>query len=212
MHFRQSSSGFTLIELIIGMTIFSIGITGIYALLSNTMSSVGYSRDEIIVSWLLREEIDLVMNIRDTNLRNFIPWDSIHIDSPSSDTTFSSGIYMIENELNSSNNSIDPTNGRIHSNTVKLVKLDPFPNDINLRWQKTQLRLDDKWRYIHSETSGTPTQFASYIIISPLTINGIEVKKNSKNQWWVIDARVIIKGKWPYREYDAKSMITDWMK
>lgn len=212
MHFRQSSSGFTLIELIIGMTIFSIWITGIYVLLSNTMSSVEYSRDEIIVSWILREEIDLVMNIRDTNLRNYISWDSIHIDPPSSDTTFASGIYMIENDFSSSDVSIDPTNGKINKNTIKLVKLDPFPSDINLRWEKTQLRLDEKWRYIHSETTGKPTQFASYIIISPLTINGIDVKKDSKNQWWIIDARVIIKGKWPHREYDAKSMITDWMK
>ena len=50
MNLRQTPSGFTLIELIIGMTIFSIGITGIYVLLSTTMSSVRYSHDEIVVS------------------------------------------------------------------------------------------------------------------------------------------------------------------
>ncbi len=194
------------------MTIFSIGITGIYALLSTTMSSVRYSHDEIVVSWLLREQIDLVMNIRDTNLRNYIPWDSVHIDPPSTQTIFSSGIYIIENDFSTSSVSVDSLNGRINKNTIKLVKIDPFVGDDTFKWQKTQLRLDDKWRYIHSETTGTPTQFASYIIVSPLTVNGIEIKKDSKNQWWVIDARILVKGNSSYREYDTKSMITDWMK
>jgi prepilin-type N-terminal cleavage/methylation domain-containing protein len=79
MIIRPTTSGFTLIELIVGMTIFSIGLAGIYALLQTTMSSVRYSQDEIIVSGLLREQIDLVNNIRDTNLRNYIPWDSVLI-------------------------------------------------------------------------------------------------------------------------------------
>ena len=77
MLIRPTTSGFTLIELIVGMTIFSIGLAGIYALLQTTMSSVRYSQNEIIVSGLLREQIDLVNNIRDTNLRNYISWDSV---------------------------------------------------------------------------------------------------------------------------------------
>ena len=77
MLIRPTTSGFTLIELIVGMTIFSIGLAGIYALLQTTMSTVRYSQDEIIVSGLLREQIDLVNNIRDTNLRNYISWDSV---------------------------------------------------------------------------------------------------------------------------------------
>ena len=81
MLIRPTTSGFTLIELIVGMTIFSIGLAGIYALLQTTMSTVRYSQDEIIVSGLLREQIDLVNNIRDTNLRNYISWDSVFIES-----------------------------------------------------------------------------------------------------------------------------------
>ncbi len=73
MKIRFSTSGFTLIELLVGMTVFAIGLTGIFALLHSTMSTVSYSRDEIIVSGLLREQVDLVVNMRDTNLLNFIP-------------------------------------------------------------------------------------------------------------------------------------------
>ena len=193
------------------MTIFSIGLTGVYALLQTTMSTVWYSRDEIVVSGLLREQIDLVMNMRDSNIKNYIPFDSVHVES-SSQATFASGYYMIENNFSTNAISIDWSNWNINTNTVKLTKIDPFPTTDQAKWQKTQVRFDNLWRFIHSETTGTPTQFASYIIVSPLTVNGTEVKKDWKNQWWVIDARVLIKLNGGYREYDAKSMITDWQK
>lgn len=68
LHFRQSRRGFTLIELLIGMTIFSIAMTSIYLLLTSTMKSASYSRNEIIVANLLREQMELVRNVRDSNL------------------------------------------------------------------------------------------------------------------------------------------------
>ena len=141
MKLRYSTSGFTLIELIIGMTIFSIGLTGIYALLHSTMSSVSYSRDEIVVSGLLREQVDLVMNIRDTNLRNYIPWDSVHVDN-SSKSLFASGIYLIENDVNTPKTIINPTNGIIDKSPIKLIKVDSLPNNDEEKWGKTQLRMD----------------------------------------------------------------------
>lgn len=141
MKLRYSTSGFTLIELIIGMTIFSIGLTGIYALLHSTMSSVSYSRDEIVISGLLREQVDLVMNIRDTNLRNYIPWDSVHVDN-STQSIFSSGIYLIENDMSTTKTIINPTNGVIDKSPVKLIKIDSLPSIDNEKLEKTQLRMD----------------------------------------------------------------------
>ena len=87
--YHPKKTGFTLIELLIGMTIFVIGLTGIYALLNTTIANVGYSRGEIVVSGLLREQIDLVINMRDTNLRNYIPYDSIYLEA-STQTRFAS--------------------------------------------------------------------------------------------------------------------------
>ena len=98
MIIKPTTSGFTLIELIIGMTIFSIGLAGIFALLQTTMSTVRYSRDEIVVSGLLREQIDLVMNMRDTNLRNYILWDSTRVEN-NSQSILAPGTYTIENNF-----------------------------------------------------------------------------------------------------------------
>ena len=75
----SSHRGFTLIELIVGMTVFAIGLAGILALLGTTFSSARYSSHEVVVAGLLREQIELVKNIRDTNLTNYVPWDKVLI-------------------------------------------------------------------------------------------------------------------------------------
>ncbi len=143
MRFIHRTSGFTLIELLVGMTVFAIGLTGVYALLHTTMSNVSYSRDEIVVSGLLREQIDLVINIRDTNLQNYIPWDSVYIDG-SPQTRFASGFYMIENDYGTNSTTIDSSNGHITRYPIKLTKIDTFPATDETKWQKTQVHLDTR--------------------------------------------------------------------
>ncbi len=128
MLIRPTTSGFTLIELIVGMTIFSIGLAGIYALLQTTMSTVRYSQDEIIVSGLLREQIDLVNNIRDTNLRNYISWDSVLVSTPSggaNSTIFTGAIYTIENDFTATGITFDSmtNNGTMANSPIKLTKI-----------------------------------------------------------------------------------------
>jgi prepilin-type N-terminal cleavage/methylation domain-containing protein len=212
MKLKNSTSGFTLVELIIGMTIFSIGLTGIYALLNTTIANVNYSRDEIVVAGLLREQIDLAVNMRDSNLRNYIPWDSVVIESPWTQTLMESGVYLIENNFSTPTITLDTANWNIISSPIKLTRISNLPTTDEAKWNLTQLHTDTKWRYIHSQTIGTTTKYASYIIVSPLSVNGVDVKKNGHQQWWILDARVMVNLHWWYREYDAKSMITDWQK
>ena len=194
------------------MTVFSIGLTGIYALLQSTISNVSYSRDEIVAAWLLSEQTNLVSNLRDTNVRNFITWDSLYLEPPWTETVFSSGYYMIENNFSQSWILIDPTTGHIIKNNIKIVKLNSRPVNLEDKWNLTQLRIDDQGRYYHSQNQWSITHYASYFIVTPLTVDGVEIKKNNKNQWWIIDARVIVKRWLNVREYDAKTMITDWQK
>ena len=82
-----SRRGFTLIELIIGMAIFAIGMTGILALLYGTIENSFVSRHEIVASNLLREEIELVKNIRNTNVRSYVDWDKNRVDTTPSSFT-----------------------------------------------------------------------------------------------------------------------------
>jgi prepilin-type N-terminal cleavage/methylation domain-containing protein len=216
--FQHSQRGFTLVELIVGMTVFAIGLTGILALLSSTMKSSLYSRHEIVVAWLLREQIELVNNIRDTNIRNYIGWDRIPSSTPGV-SSWTSGIYSIENNFTSATLSLDTeARGHILGSPISLRKLDISQfSDIGNIWEQTRLYLDNESRYTHVAVGNTGTQYASYIAISPLgytwsTWEFIPVLKNWLNQGYIIDARVIVKNDTHYREYDAKTAITDWVK
>lgn len=70
----SNRSGFTLVEVLIAILIFGLGLISAFVL-SNTANSLSMrSKQEIIATNLLREQLELVKNIRDTNflaLRDF---------------------------------------------------------------------------------------------------------------------------------------------
>ncbi len=205
------TSGFTLIELIVGMLIFSIGMTAILALLHSTIDSSLYSRHEIIAGNLLREEIELVKNIRNQNVRNFIPFDSVKLQW-SNQTTFSSWTYIVENNYSTTGVTLNVANGVITDMPVALSGI-LLPSTDVARFNATRLYFDSQGRFTHTPTA-TGTIYASYITILPLEFrdgngNLIEVKNNGKTQGYTLDARLIIESR-GYKEYDLKSIITDW--
>jgi hypothetical protein len=96
------------------------------------------------------------------------------------------------------------------------MALPTLPTDDATLWSQTRLYLDDQGRYTHATTS-TGTIYASYVILSPLMVAGAIVREDpidptSSPQGWVIDARVIVNNNGTYRTFDAKSMITDWVR
>ncbi len=118
-------------------------------------------------------------NIRDANIRNYIQWDSIA--SGSTLSTFTGGFFTIENDYTATGITFASANdGTIDKSPVRLTKINTFPTDLTnlaLKWSATQLLLDSQGRYVHTGSSvGTGTIFASYIIVSPLTVSGSEVK------------------------------------
>ncbi len=211
--FISNKKWFTLIELIVGMAIFSIGMTAILALLYNTTDNSLYSRHEIVAADILREQVELVKNIRNSNVRNFVPFDRVRLEWVAS-SSFSSGTFIIENDFTSSKVTYDQ-NGGITSSPVYMKDISAiFPTDIEARFNSAKLYLDSQGRFTHSPTN-TGTLYASYINIHPLEFdNGwspMIVQKDGKNQWYILDAHVIVNSR-GYREYDLSTLITDWKK
>lgn len=215
---RHSRKGFTLLELIVGMTIFSLGITSIFLLLSQTMKSVTISRNEVVVANLLREQIELVRNIRDTNIIQAAKWDS----------GINAWTFLIENNFTLDKKTFD-SNGNVVTSPVSITQklisdvTEVKDNEkLQAKFTATQLCYDTEKRYVHCDSTAvsngaqTPTIFASYINIEPMkyTFNGTDtpIKKDGNDQWYIIDARVIVRDWSNYREYDARSAITDWIK
>jgi len=58
---------FTLVETIIAITIFSIGVVGIFSSFPRVIEYFSQSRDRFIASQLAQEGLEVVRNIRDSN-------------------------------------------------------------------------------------------------------------------------------------------------
>ena len=86
----------------VGIVIFTLGFLGAYLLIESANSVSLQSRDEIIGSNIMREQIELLKNLRDTNWIQFKNWNSIELAKLSTeiDTTFETGaFYTIENNF-----------------------------------------------------------------------------------------------------------------
>lgn len=71
-NFRQRNKkvylGFSLLEVVISMFVLSVGMLGVMQLMTATLRHSFNQRDAIIASQLAQEGIELVYNIRDTNI------------------------------------------------------------------------------------------------------------------------------------------------
>lgn len=64
------SSGFTIVELILTVTVLSIGILGVISVINYNVSIASESANKIIAANLAQDGIEMVRHIRDTNWRN----------------------------------------------------------------------------------------------------------------------------------------------
>jgi prepilin-type N-terminal cleavage/methylation domain-containing protein len=62
-----SRSGFTLIEVIIALSIIMVGIIGAYGLVNQTISALSTASMQLTAAYLGKEGIEIVRNIRDNN-------------------------------------------------------------------------------------------------------------------------------------------------
>lgn len=151
----------------VGIIIFTLGFLGAYLLVESAGSASIHSRDEIIGANIMREQIELVKNLRDTNWIQFRSWDSVELAKPSTltDTVLQPGSYYIV------------TNDFRTGKTVRVERL----SDMNLsketivrEFQETpsaiRLCIDSLGRYVH-DCSGTneKTNYASFMQIETLT-------------------------------------------
>jgi prepilin-type N-terminal cleavage/methylation domain-containing protein len=61
----SSSKGFTLVESLVAISIFSLSILGMMSVLSQSLGSTTYAKDKIIAAYLAQEGLEYVRNVRD---------------------------------------------------------------------------------------------------------------------------------------------------
>ena len=81
---------FTIIEMMIAIFVFTLGLISIYGILISSLHVSSYNENALIASQLARQEVEKVKNIRDSNYENIFNWDRID------DThQFSEGVFTM---------------------------------------------------------------------------------------------------------------------
>lgn len=63
--FRQKNKGFTLVETLVSISIFTMSILGLLVILSGSINDTGYAKKKMVASYLAQEGIEYVRNLRD---------------------------------------------------------------------------------------------------------------------------------------------------
>ena len=100
---NKLSNGFTLVETLVAISIFTMSILGLMSVLASGISNINYATNKMAASYLAQEGIEYVRNIRDTDsLYTSITgktWDTFknaNVTYPSSYPDFTRTITMTE--------------------------------------------------------------------------------------------------------------------
>lgn len=195
---------FSIIEVLIGIFVFSLGLVSIYALLVSSLNVNEYNKNAIIASNLAREQLEFFRNIRDTNYTNFTAWNQINPENPYSATNVfqENKYYTLESDFSWLKNF------PIVVNDIT-VWFESWENHLtSAGMQKYRLCLDTNNKYTYDcATSGhTRTAFFRYLFI-----------EKAQDSWMDIDdayrvtSKVIWYKRW-YHEYDIKTVVSDWRR
>lgn len=61
----SNAKGFTLVETLVAVSIFTVSILGLMAVLSQGISDTGYAKKKIVAGYLAQEGVELTRNMRD---------------------------------------------------------------------------------------------------------------------------------------------------
>ena len=64
---RQLENGFTLLEVIVAVSVITIGAMGVFTVISNTLSANKVNAPRLTAAYLAQEGLEIVRNIRDGN-------------------------------------------------------------------------------------------------------------------------------------------------
>jgi len=205
MNRKQTKRWFTIIELMVGILIFTMWILSAYLLVYSALNSSRNSRNEIIAANLARENLELIRNNRDNNWLQMLSWDKLN-NAWQEWKYLTWWYYVIENNF-----------WEIGAQ-IKITKLSDTFSEENISLitpadyrDKTQLCLDYLNRYTHDCANNRPTRFYSYIKVEPL--------KTKTNKWTIINvdnaykiiANIVNSEKW-FTRYYISTIITDWKK
>ena len=212
----------SIIEVMVAIFIFTLGISWIYMVISSTVGVNKYNHDYIIASNLARQDIELIRNVRDTNYAKFQKWNKINPYTNNNYNKVFTGsitsLYKIENDISDNYKTKLYTWDYLSSKDFKKALKNKLSATQNIIKNKYKLCLDDKNNYIYCQkedwTSNPDakikTIFYKYIEILPL---------KTKLSWWniinnalKIRSKVYWYDKWKVNSTEIPTILTDWKR
>jgi len=194
---KNNKKAFSMIEILIWIFVFTLGITSVYTIISSTIRINDYNKNYIIASNLAREQIEQVRNIRDSNYEVLKPY---NLKNPNwtnydfIDKFQSWSGYTIENDYDIS------ASFPIKVNTINISNINEY-----------QLCLDSLNRYTYdcTTTENIKTRFYKYINIEELEYDDwwTEIINNA----FIVKSKIIWKIRWNH-EFEVKTIIADWKR
>lgn len=199
--------GFTVVEVMVAILIFTIGFLWAYLLVNAGLTISAAGHDEIIASGINAEQLELLHNLRDSNwIQNkyFDSLTSAKIDTQTPDR-LTAGFYTIQNSFTANH----PISVRYIS--AKQPTQAQIADALNGTTNVLRLCLDSQNRYTHDcSTGNTPTHFVSFLGVSPLVTKTGNTNISVPNAW-LLTAYTVSSNR-GYRQYVITTVITDWKK
>lgn len=103
----KKKSAFTFIEVMIAITVFAIGVLAVLRLITQNLVTLDATQSRTTATFLAKEWMELVYNMRDSNIAKWLPWDCVlksgfaidgfgNVDPSVCDWNFSSGNNLLQ--------------------------------------------------------------------------------------------------------------------
>ncbi|MFB0965456.1 MAG: prepilin-type N-terminal cleavage/methylation domain-containing protein, partial [Patescibacteria group bacterium] len=209
----------TMIELMVAIVVFALGLVAAYSLLRTATFLSERSRDEIVGGNLLRERLELVKNVRDSNWMAVRSWDSLRsgvtvtTDDPSfcaspDNCRLTPGTYVVENDFL---NAASPV--RVHRVNAAPTKADIVAETNAASGTKFRLCLDAQGRYVHDcSGSNAKTPYFAYVTVSGLSADQAGGGGAASVSGALAVSAHFVSVASGYRELSMNTVITDWKR
>lgn len=101
---QKNNTGFTLIETLVAVSIFTVSVIALITVLANSISDTNYAKRKLDATYLAQEGIEYARNMRDTYLlyppAATVGWDDFKVKLSPCDTATSGSCYFDEQALN----------------------------------------------------------------------------------------------------------------
>lgn len=200
---QKNNLWFSMIEVLVWIFIFRLGLTAVFNLILSTLRLDDYSRNSIIASNLAREGLEIVKNIRDSNYIHTYRWDKlpwVDFEKTFWDWTY----YRVENNIDNI----------IWENTLmsEIVDFWEWEEELTNKMENYRLCISEKNIYTYDcSFPNTKTNFYRYIKFDKVEYNDDFWSTQEIEDAYEVTSKVIWFSRW-YHSTEQKTIMTDFLR